>query len=59
MSEAVKYHVETSVVPFGDGTITITNRTPILPPEEQEKRRREIEQRLYDVLSKYAEQKGR
>ena len=58
MSKATKYTSETKIVPFGNGTITIINRTPILPPKEQERRRREVEKRLYSVLSKYAE-KGR
>ena len=32
--------------------------TPILPPQEREKRRREVEQQLFDVFRKYAGQRG-
>jgi hypothetical protein len=49
----VQYHSEIKTVPFGDRTITLENLTPILSPKEREKRRKEIEKRLYDVFSKY------
>ncbi len=48
-----RYQSEIRVVPFGNGTIRIENLTPILPPKERERRRREVEQRLFDVFSKY------
>ena len=48
-----KYRVETRIVSFGERTIRINNYHPILPPKEYERRKREIEQRLYDVFSKY------
>lgn len=53
----VKYQSEIKTIPFGNKTITIENLTPILPPKEREKRRREVEKRLFDVFSKY--QSGR
>ena len=46
MPATVKYQSEIKTVPFGDKTITIENLTPILPPKERERRRREIEKRL-------------
>ncbi len=54
MQQQVKYQSEIRVVPFGNSTIRIENLTPILPPKERERRRREVEQRLFDVFSKYA-----
>ena len=42
-------------VPLGGRMITIENLTPILPPKERERRKRDIEKRLFDVFSKYAE----
>lgn len=53
MQNAVEYKSEVKTVPFGDKTITVENLTPVLTPKEKEKRKREIEQRLFDVFSKY------
>ena len=53
MLTTVKYESEIRTVPFGKGTIQIENLTPILSPKEREKRKREIENRLYDVFNKY------
>jgi len=55
MSEDMKYTSETKTVPFGDGTITIENCTPILTEKEYDERRREVELRLYSVLKKYVD----
>ncbi|WP_320920880.1 hypothetical protein [Eisenbergiella porci] len=54
MLQAVKYDSEVKTAAFGERTITIKNLTPVLPPKERETRKREIEQRLFDVFSKYA-----
>ena len=54
MQDHVRYQSEVKTVPFGDRTIVIENLTPILTPKERERRKREIEKRLYDVFSKYA-----
>lgn len=54
MLAPVNYETETKIVPFGNGTIRLTNLTPILTPKERERRKREIEQRLFDVFVKYA-----
>ena len=49
----VKFESEVKTVPFGGGTIQVVNLTPILSQKDREKRRREIEIRLFDVFSKY------
>ena len=51
--DGIKYHSETKIVPFGKGTILVTNNTPILTPKERERRKQEINDRLYAVFSKY------
>ena len=53
MQKQVKYQSETRIVPFGDRTIRIINNTPIYSPKEREQRKREVEQRLFYVFSKY------
>jgi hypothetical protein len=53
----VRYEIEVKTVPFGSGTIRIENLTPILSPKDREKRKREIESRLFDVFSKYPDRK--
>ena len=54
------YAKETKTAMFQGKPITVTHLTPILYPEERDKRKREIEHKLYDVFVKYAdkEQKG-
>jgi len=47
------YKKETETVPFQGKNITLVNYTPILSPEQREKRKREIEQRLYEIFIKY------
>ncbi len=51
----VKYTVETSTVIFQGKPITLTQRTPVFTPEQREKRKKEIEQKLYGIFNKYAE----
>jgi len=53
MQTPTKYHSEVKTVSLGSGTIRIENLTPILTPKAKEKRRREVETRLFDVFSKY------
>jgi hypothetical protein len=48
-----RFTVETKTVSINGKTFTLTNRTPILTPEQREKRKREIEERLYEVCLKY------
>ena len=54
MQAPVNYTSEIKTVPFGDGTIIIENRTPILSKKEREQRRRETEKQLFSVFRKYA-----
>ena len=58
MYAQTKYKSEMKTTVLGDRTITIKNLTPILPPQEREKRRREVEQQLFDVFRKDAGQRG-
>lgn len=58
MYAQTKYKSEMKTAVLGDWTITIINLTPILPPQEREMRRREVEQQLFDVFRKYAGQRG-
>ncbi|MEY8311417.1 hypothetical protein AALA61_05375 [Oscillospiraceae bacterium 42-9] len=57
MQTQPKYQSEVTTVVMGERTITIKNLTPILPQKEREKRKREVEQKLFDVFSKYAGQR--
>ena len=41
----------------GVWTITIKNLTPIFPKKERKKRKREVEQKLFDVFGKYVGQR--
>lgn len=53
MQNVVEYQSEIKTVSFCGRTITVENLTPVLSAKEREKRKKEIEQRLYDVFSKY------
>ena len=53
----VKFESEVKTIPFGKGTIKVENLTPIMTPDEREKRKREVETCLYSVFSKYADKK--
>jgi hypothetical protein len=51
------FRKEIKTAPFGKGTIQVESLTPLLAPKEKEKRRREVESRLYSVFVKYAKKK--
>jgi len=53
MQTAVKFQSELKTFQVGENTIPLENLTPILPPKERERRRRDIEKRLFDVFIKY------
>ena len=55
MTQAVTYQRETKAVAFQGKTIVLENLTPVLPPKEKERRKKEIERSLYDVFSKYGD----
>ncbi len=57
MQTQPKYQSEVKTVVMGERTITIKNLTPILSPKEREQRKREVEQKLFGVFSKYAGQR--
>jgi hypothetical protein len=59
MSLPIRYESEVKTVPFGGGTIRMENLTPILPPKERAKRRREVETCLFDVFKKYEDKNRR
>jgi len=59
MQAQVRYESEIRIVPCGDRTIRINNLTPILTPKERERCRREVEQQLYDIFSKYTGPKSK
>ena len=46
----LRYETETKTANFQGKSITVINRIPILTPDQREKRRIEIENRLYDVI---------
>ena len=58
MQTQPKYQSEVTTVVMGERTITIKNLTTIIPQKEREKRKREVEQKLFDVFSKYAGQRA-
>jgi len=57
MQNTVQYKSEVRVVPFGNSgrTVTIENLTPVLLPKERERRKKDIEKRLFNVFSKYTQ----
>ena len=54
MNNTIQYVSEIKTVKLGNREIRLENLTPVLSPKEREERRREIENRLYDVFVKYA-----
>ena len=53
-----KYHKETKTVLFQGRQVVIENLTPMLPLKLREQRKKEIEERLFEVFVKY-QGKGR
>ena len=55
MQNSVQFKSEVKTVPYGGNgkTITVENLTPILPAKERERRKKDIEKRLFTVFSKY------
>lgn len=52
--EHISYKKQTEIVNFQGREIPLENLTPILTPEQEAAKRRELEQRLYEVFRKYA-----
>ena len=55
MVQSVTYQSEKQSVYFQGKLIVLENLIPVLSPDEKNKRKREIENHLYDVFSKYTE----
>ena len=55
MVQAVTCQSDKQSVYFQGKLIVLENLTPILSPEEKKKRKREIENNLYDIFSKYGD----
>jgi argonaute-like protein implicated in RNA metabolism and viral defense len=53
MQNALEFHSEKKTIPFCGKTMNVENLTPVLTFKERERRKKEIEQRLYNVFSKY------
>ena len=51
--EHISYKKQTEIVNFQGREIPLENLTPILSPEQEAAKRRELEQRLYEVFRKY------
>ena len=55
MVQAVTYQSDKQSVYFQGKLIVLENLTRVLSPEEKKKRKREIENNLYDIFSKYGD----
>ena len=55
--EHISYKKQTEIVNFQGREIPLENLTPILTPEQETVKRRELEQRLYEVFRKYQQRK--
>lgn len=55
MVQAVTYQSDKQSVYFQGKLIVLENLMPVLSPEEKKKRKREIENNLYDIFSKYGD----
>ena len=55
--EYIGYKTQTEIVNFQGREIPLENLTPILNPEQEAMKRRELEQRLYEVFRKYQQRK--
>ena len=51
MVQAVTYQSDKQSVYFQGKLIVLENLTPVLSPEEKKKRKREIENNLYDIFT--------
>lgn len=55
--EKNNYKREIETISFQGKEITLENLSPVLSPEQEAVRRRELEQQLYEVFRKYAEKR--
>ena len=59
MQSTERYHSEKTTTFLGGKMITVENLTPILPPKERERRRRETEKQLFNVFVKYTDKQSK
>ena len=52
--EHIGYKTQTEIVNFQGREIPLENLSPMLTPVQEAAKRRELEQRLYEVFRKYA-----
>ena len=55
--EHIGYKTQTEIVNFQGREIPLENLTPILTTEQEAAKRRELEQRLYEMFRKYQQRK--
>ena len=55
--EHISYKKQTEIINFQGREIPLENLSPILSPEQEAAKRRELEQRLYEVFRKYADKR--
>ena len=55
--EHISYKTQIEIVTFQGREIPLENLTPILSPEQEAAKRRELEQQLYEVFRKYQQRK--
>jgi hypothetical protein len=53
MKKIEHFTTETKTVLLGDKPITLISRTPILSPQQYERRRQEVEAKLYDACIRH------
>ena len=53
-NQNIRYISETGTAVFQGKRITVENLTPVFSPEQRDKRKREIEHRLYGIFKKYS-----
>lgn len=58
-AQNIRYKTETKTAVFQGKNITLENLTPVLSPEQRDKRKREIEHTLYGIFKKYAVNQGK
>jgi len=57
MERKPQYHKETQPTIFQGKPATVIHLTPVLSAEQRDKRKREVEHQLYEVFSKYKDEK--
>jgi hypothetical protein len=53
MRQVSRFKTETKTVDMGGRPVTLISRTPILSPQQREKRKQEVEAKLYDACIRH------